>query len=214
MSLGPQTKNAYQIFGSLKLYNEDSGTWSYIRPQMVGDMKYSVHTFDHFGWLKCDGRTLNKIEYSELFTLVGTMYGSPTADTFKLPDLRGRVIGNIGQGSGLTNRSSGTLIGAETHTLTVGEMPTHNHGIIDPGHAHGVTDPGHTHNYVKNTNDQSTDNAFSTELAADNVDLGGATSSSTTGITVNSNNRLVLHLIIYTYPTISPQITLTYIFIS
>lgn len=105
MSLGPQSKNTYQIFGSLKLYNENSGTWSYIRPQIVGDMKYSVHTFDHFGWLKCDGRSLNKEEYSELFNLIGTSYGEPSPDTFKIPDLRGRVIGNIGQGSGLTNRS-------------------------------------------------------------------------------------------------------------
>ena len=127
MSLGPQSKNTYKICGSLKLYSEDAGTWVYIKPNMVGDIKYSVHTFDHSGWIKCDGRTLNKTEYSDLFSLIGTTYGSPTADTFKLPDLRGRVLGNIGEGTGLTNRSSGTLIGAETHTLTVGEMPSHTH---------------------------------------------------------------------------------------
>ena len=35
-------------------------------------------------------------------------------------------------------------------------------------------------------NDQSTDNAFGTESAADNADLSAATATSTTGISVNS----------------------------
>lgn len=29
--------------------------------------------------------------------------------------------------------------------ITTGQMPTHNHGVSDPGHAHGVADPGHNH---------------------------------------------------------------------
>lgn len=177
MSLGPQSKNTYKICGSLKLYSEDAETWVYIKPNMVGDIKYSVHTFDHSGWIKCDGRTLNKTDYTDLFDLIGTTYGEPSPTTFKLPDLRGRVIGNIGQGTGLTNRSSGTLIGAETHTLTIGEMPSHNHTINDPGHTHG---------YVNNVGDQNTDNAFASETAADQVDYNQTTGSSTTGITINN----------------------------
>lgn len=152
---------------------------------MVGDLKYSIHTFDHYGWLICDGRALSKIEYSELFELIGIKYGEPTPDTFKLPDLRGRVIGNIGQGNGLTNRSSGTLIGSETHTLTINEMPTHNHDIIDPGHTHSINDPGHTHSIPT----QSTNLAVTNSGPNDDVGQGAGynTSSSTTGITINSN---------------------------
>jgi microcystin-dependent protein len=48
------------------------------------------------------------------------------------------------------------------------------------------SNPGHTHSYINNTNDQSTDNAFSTETAADQVDLNQTTGSSTTGITINT----------------------------
>jgi len=39
----------------------------------------------------------------------------------------GRVIGNIGQGVGLTNRQLGEYVGEEQHTLTIAEMPRHNH---------------------------------------------------------------------------------------
>jgi len=43
------------------------------------------------------------------------------------PDLRGRFVLGHGTGSGLTARSKGQTGGAETHTLTVQEMPPHSH---------------------------------------------------------------------------------------
>jgi len=153
----------------------------------IGDLKWSIQNIDHDFWLKCDGRSMSRTRFPALFDLIGTTYGSDDAQTFKLPDCRGRVVGCIGTGSGLTARSAGTSLGEETHILTIPEMPTHNHGITDPGHAHAITDPGHTHSYVNNTNDQNTDNAFATETAADQADLNQTTGSSTTGITVNTN---------------------------
>lgn len=144
----------------------------------VGDVKMSVYNGDFFGWLKCDGRSLSRTTYAALFAVIGTAFGSVDGNSFSLPDCRGRVLGTLGQGSGLTNRLLGNSVGAETHTLTIGEMPSHNHGI---------TDPGHTHGYVNNVGDQSTDNAFATETAADQVDYNQTTGSSTTGITINNN---------------------------
>jgi microcystin-dependent protein len=153
-------------------------SWVRLQGHHIADMKYSAHAEDHLGWMKCDGRSLSRDEYADLFAIVGTSFGSDNATTFNLPDIRGRVPGAVGNGSGLTSRSLGQTTGTETHTLTVAQMPSH---------AHTITDPGHTHSYVNNTNDQNTDNAFASETAADQADLSATTGSSTTGITVNNN---------------------------
>lgn len=175
--LGNQSRHTRAILGSLRLYSETARTWVYVKPPDVGDIKYSITPTDHKNWLICNGRSLSRTEYADLFAMIGTTYGNDDADTFKLPDCRGRVLGAIGAGTGLTARSAGTLLGAETHTLTVGEMPSHSHGI---------TDPGHTHGYQNQSGDQSTDNAFSTETAADQVEYNQTTGNSTTGITINN----------------------------
>ena len=59
------------------------------------------------------------------------------------PDLRGRFIVGSGSGSGLTSRSIGNTGGTETHTLSTGNLPAHNHSFS------GTTTTGgaHTHPY-------------------------------------------------------------------
>jgi microcystin-dependent protein len=47
------------------------------------------------------------------------------------PDLRGRFILGSGQGAGLTLRAINQVDGAETHTLTIKELATHNHHYKD-----------------------------------------------------------------------------------
>jgi microcystin-dependent protein len=56
------------------------------------------------------------------------------------PDLRDRFL--VGSQGSYVVGSQG---GANSVTLSVAEMPTHNHALTDPGHTHNVTDPGHTH---------------------------------------------------------------------
>jgi microcystin-dependent protein len=99
------------------------------------------------GWLICDGRSLSKTQYFSLYNTIGDVYGS-TATEFNIPDLRGRVILGVGQGDGLTSRTLGQTGGSETQTLTVNQLPAHNHiGTTDSDglHIHAITDLGHTH---------------------------------------------------------------------
>ena len=94
----------------------------------IGDFKNSAQLANHGRWLLCNGQTVSRTTYSLLFNLIGTSFGVGNGSTtFTLPDCQGRVSGSIGSGSGLTTRTAGQLIGAETHTLTIAQMPAHTH---------------------------------------------------------------------------------------
>jgi microcystin-dependent protein len=80
-------------------------------------------------WLVCDGSSVLRADYPDLFTVIGTAYGASDVSHFNLPDLRGNVL--IGQGAGYTLAN---LVGEATHTLTVSETPSHSH--TDVGHVH------------------------------------------------------------------------------
>lgn len=107
----------------------------------AGDYKCSCRNDDYSGWLKCDGRLVSTSEFKELFEIVGYSFGGAGAE-FRLPDFRGRVMGATGEGAGLTIRTLGQAVGAETHVLTEGEMPSHIHS--------GVTASNGSHTHTTN----------------------------------------------------------------
>lgn len=83
------------------------------------------------GWLLCEGQSLIRADHPALFAVLGTTYGSASGTTFSIPDLRGRtpvgVDGSAGRLSG--SDALGQSAGAQTHTLAVSEVPTHDHDI-------------------------------------------------------------------------------------
>lgn len=88
------------------------------------------------------GQELSRTTYAAYFALVGTTYGVGNGTTtFNAPDLRGRVVAGkddmggvsanrlTNQSGGLNGDNLGATGGSETHTLTVPEIPPHDHDM-------------------------------------------------------------------------------------
>ena len=106
----------------------------------LGEIRLVGFNFAPKGWATCDGQILSISQNTALFALLGTTYGGNGVTTFALPDFRGRTMVHQGQGPGLSNRVIGEEGGAETHTLTIAEMPAHSHG--DGLHSHTIPSLG------------------------------------------------------------------------
>ena len=92
----------------------------------IGEIRIFAGNFPPNGWLFCDGQLMPISENDALFTLIGTTYGGDGQETFALPDLRSRVPIHQGTGPG-SNYQMGENGGVESVTLTIQQMPTHNH---------------------------------------------------------------------------------------
>lgn len=79
------------------------------------------------GYLSCDGQEVSRSEYSSLFDVIGTTYGSGDGSTtFNLPNLKGKVAVGIDEND--TDFDELAKSGGEKkHTLTITEMPSHTH---------------------------------------------------------------------------------------
>ena len=109
---------------------------------IIGEVRMWAASTAPSKWLLCDGAAISRTTYDDLFALVGTTYGTGDGTTtFNLPDFRGRAPIGAGQGSGLTNRALGEVLGEEAHANTSVENGTHTH--TGPSHTH--TGPSHTH---------------------------------------------------------------------
>jgi microcystin-dependent protein len=85
-------------------------------------------------WAVCNGQLLPINQNQALFSLLGTTYGGNGQTTFALPNLQGRVPMHWGNGM-----VQGQTAGETAHTLTIPEMPAHNHIAI--GSTAGPTVP-------------------------------------------------------------------------
>ncbi|MCW2758588.1 MAG: tail collar protein [Nocardioidaceae bacterium] len=88
----------------------------------IGEIKLVSFNFPPRGWAFCNGQLLPINQNQALFSILGTMYGGDGQTTFALPNLKGRTM--IHAGNGYVQGQNG---GAESHTLTINEMPQHVH---------------------------------------------------------------------------------------
>jgi microcystin-dependent protein len=96
------------------------------------------------GWLACDGQLLAISQYDTLYAVIGTIYGGDGVQSFKLPDLRGRVPIGQGQGPGLPSYQLGQPGGEDGHTLIETEMPSHSHALMSSTVTSEIPTPGPT----------------------------------------------------------------------
>lgn len=122
-------------------------------PSPVGSVLDFAGSSAPVGWILCYGQAISRTDYPELFTVIGTTYGSGDGTTtFNLPDVRGRGIAGRDDmggsaanrittgGSGINGVALGAAGGAQTVTLITSNLPAYT-----PAGTIVSTDSGHTH---------------------------------------------------------------------
>jgi microcystin-dependent protein len=115
------------------------------------------------GWLICDGRAVSRTIYAGLFQTIGDVYGpGDGTDTFNLPDYRNRSpmgasqSGSDGEPLTTVGGPAQAYGGDPDHTLSVAELPVHQHDM--------------THDH---TMDVTTDVTSGTQYVYTGIDNGG-----------------------------------------
>lgn len=119
-----------------------------VKDGLTGELRMWLTDTAPTDWLLAYGQAVSRTTYAALFAVIGTTFGvGDGATTFNLPDMRGRVpVGQDDMGGVAANRLAAANAiavsgGASTHTLVVGEMPSHGHvqDAHSHSHSHGLT---------------------------------------------------------------------------
>lgn len=93
----------------------------------IGEVRLFAGNFAPRSWSFCDGSSMSIAEYSALYAIIGDTFGGNGVTSFNLPDLRSRAAVGAGTGPGLSAITLGQAAGTETVTMSVPQMPAHNH---------------------------------------------------------------------------------------
>ena len=166
----------------------------------IGEIVMFAGNFAPRGWAFCEGQLLPISQNTALFSLLGTTYGGDGRTTFGLPDLRGRLAIHAGTGPGLSTRNLGAKFGSENETLTINQLPSHNHlatstteiAVNTSAGEEGIGNGQHLTSHF---------NAFNA-AATDDKTLGGSGSTTTTTGNTGGNQA---------HTNMQPSIAINYI---
>jgi microcystin-dependent protein len=96
----------------------------------IGEIRMFAGNFAPVGWEFCNGQLLPISENEALFQLIGTMYGGDGESNFALPNLQSRVPLHFGNGPDGVNYPQTQMAGTEEVTLTIQQIPVHNHALM------------------------------------------------------------------------------------
>jgi microcystin-dependent protein len=88
----------------------------------LSEIRIASFNFAPQGWALCNGQLLPINQNQALFSLLGTTYGGDGRVNFALPNLQDRVPMHMGN-----NHLLGERGGENFHTLSISELPSHNH---------------------------------------------------------------------------------------
>lgn len=108
----------------------------------VGSITQFAGTLAPTDYMICDGSSLAKADYPELFDVIGYTYGGE-GSMFSLPNLEGRVPVGF-KAYDQTFGEIGSEGGEQAHTLTREEMYMHDH-MYNATHSHTFTGTSHSH---------------------------------------------------------------------
>lgn len=95
----------------------------------IGEIRMFGGNYAPRNWAFCNGTMLAIPGNEQLFSLLGSAYGGDGVSSFALPDMRGRIPMQFGQGNGLSSYPLGAKVGVETVALDTSQIPPHSHTI-------------------------------------------------------------------------------------
>jgi microcystin-dependent protein len=154
----------------------------------LSEIKIMSFSYAPRGWAQCNGQLLPIQQNAALFSLLGTTYGGNGTTNFALPNMQGRTPLHFGNGY-----TQGQAAGEVNHTLTVSEMPTHNHVVT-------AISTANTGSNVVNPSGQF----FATSTPATLYNATGATPTVLAANTVSNTGGSQTH------PNMQPYLTLNF----
>lgn len=134
------------------------------------------------GWMICDGTSLLRASYPELFAVIGTAFGSADSTHFNIPDMRGKFAEGLASGDTLGASKSAGLPNITGHFNA--DYLHHGGGIWNGAFDGFITDTG-SQLMSAGSIDYSTNNAFHFDASKSNSIYGNSNTVQPPSVCVN-----------------------------